>query len=235
MTRRVGLALICAGLLLGACQRSPKVTEPTVQTIVDPAADARAAVAANDCAGAVPHLRRALSSEPDSLFLHFNLGVCAERLGVRDETILQFSWVVANVEPSSSEAQTARRWLIEAGVLTEDAVSETKEDPTVGDSTLHGTVVWAEPSRGSEPRGRQQLFLKGLPGTATKELQYVRRSDDNGNYEFKNVPPGTYKLTDVIAGQPKWRLRVTLAAGQNIALDLGPSNAASARDDFPGN
>jgi hypothetical protein len=232
MTWRTGLAVLCVGLLLGACQRPSTTIAPTVQTIVDPAADARAALVANDCAGAVPHLRRALASDPESLFLHFNLGVCSDRLGARDETILQFSWVVANVEPSSAEAQTARRWLIEAGVLAEDPIAEAKEDPTVGDSTLRGTVAWGEPGRVPAPSARQQLFLKGVPGTPTKELRYVRRSDDSGYYEFKNVAPGTYKLTDVIAGQPKWRLRVTLEPGQSLALDLGPSNVASVRDDF---
>lgn len=233
MTWRAGLAVIGVGLLLGACQRPPRATEPKVQTIVDSAADARAALVAKDCARAVLHLRRALVSDPDSLFLHFNLGVCADRLGARDETILQFSWVVANVEPSSAEAQTARQWLIQAGVLPEDPISEAKEDPTVGDSTLRGTVAWGEPGRAPAPRGRQQLLLRGIPGTPTKELQYVRRSDDSGNFEFKNVAPGTYKLIDVIAGQPTWRLRVSLEPGKEVVVDLRPENAASVRDDFP--
>jgi hypothetical protein len=233
MTRRAGLTLICVGLLLGACQRPPTATAPKVRTIVDSAADARAALVANDCARAVPHLRRALVNDSDSLFLHFNLGMCADRLGARDETILQFSWVVANVEPASAEAQTARRWLNEAGVLAEDPISEAKEDATVGDSTLRGTVAWGELGRASAPRGRQQLFLKGLPGTPTKELQYVRRSDDSGHFEFKNVTPGTYRLIDVIAGQPTWRLRVSLEPGQEMVVDLRPENAASVRDDFP--
>ena len=235
MTRRAGLALICVGLLLGACQRPPTATAPKVRTIVDSAADARAALVANDCARAVPHLRRALVNDSDSLFLHFNLGICADRLGARDETILQFSWVVANAAPSSAEAQTAQRWLIEAGVLAADPNSKAKEDPTVGDSTLRGTVAWGEPGRTSAPRARQHLCLRGIPGTPTKELQYVRRSDDSGNFDFTNVAPGTYKLLDVIAGQPTWRLRVSLEPGQEVVVDLRPENAASVRDDFPDN
>ena len=234
MISRAVLATICAALLLGACQRPPKATAPKVETIVDSAAAARVAVAAGNCAAALPHLRRALASDPESLFLRFNLGVCAERLGARDETVLQFSWVVANVEPSSPEAQTAYRWLIDAGILIKEKPAEAKDDPTVGDSSLRGVVVWNEAGEVPARRGRQQLFLRGIRGTPTKELQYVRRSDDNGNYEFKNVVPGTYKLTDVIAGQPKWRLNVTIDPGKATELDLGPSNGATVRDDFPG-
>lgn len=232
MRRRVALAAICAALLLGACQKAPETSGPTA--IVDAAAEARKAVAGGDCAAAAPHLRTALASDPQSLFLHYNLGVCASHLNARDETIREFQWVVTNADPSSPESQTARRWLIDAGVLKESpTVAEATPDPTVGNSTLRGVVTWSEGAGGAAPRVRQQLLLKGLPGTPNKELQYVRRSDEAGNYEFKNVAAGTYKLTDVIAGQPKWRLRVTVEPGKDLVIDLGPQNAAPARDDFP--
>ena len=55
----------------------------------------------------------------------------------------------------------------------------------------------------------------------------------SGNFVFKNVPAGTYKLADVITGQAKWRLKVVLEAGQELAIDLSPENAVPARDDFP--
>ncbi|HEU4370837.1 MAG TPA: hypothetical protein VFV05_21660 [Methylomirabilota bacterium] len=182
----------------------------------------------------MPHLRTAVASDPHSLYLHYNLGACASQVGAHDETAREFRWVVANADPMSPEAQTARRWLVEAGLLTEAVAAAAKDDPTVGNSTLRGAVTWSEPGQPAAPRVRQQLFLKGLRGTQTKELQYVRRGDDGGHYEFKNVVPGTYKLTDVIAGRPKWRLKVTLDAGKELVLDLGPANAASERDDFPG-
>ncbi len=231
MRRRRALAAICAALLLAACQRSPETSGPT--TIVDSAAEARKFVAAGDCAAAAPHLRAAVVTDPESLYLHYNLGVCASRLNARDETIREFQWVVAHADPKSPEAQMARRWLIDARVLTEDATAAATDDPTVGNSTVRGVVTWREGNQPPGPRSRQQLFLKGLRGTRTKELQYVRRSDEAGNYEFKNVAAGTYKLTDVIAGQPKWRLRVTIEPGKDQVIDLGPQNAAPGRDDFP--
>jgi len=232
--RRALLTAVCAALLVSGCQRPPETAKPEAPTIEDPAADARAALAADNCAAALPHLRAAVASDPHSLFLHYNLGACASQLGAHDEATREFRWIVANADPMSPEAQTARRWLVEAGLLKEAVAASAKDDPTVGNSTLGGAVTWSEPGQAPAPRARQQLFLKGLRGTRTKELQYVRRSDDSGHYEFKNVAPGTYKLTDVIAGRPRWRLRVAIEPGTELALDLGPANAASVRDDFPG-
>jgi hypothetical protein len=61
----------------------------------------------------------------------------------------------------------------------------------------------------------------------------VRRTDDSGHFEFKRIPPGIYMLTNRIAGEPMWRLRVQLEPGQNLTLDLSEANSAKIRDDFP--
>lgn len=44
---------------------------------------------------------------------------------------------------------------------------------------------------------------------------------------------GSYKLTNRIAGQPIWRLRVEFKPGEQKTLDLTPANSIAARDDFP--
>ncbi|MGH7356812.1 MAG: carboxypeptidase-like regulatory domain-containing protein [Candidatus Rokuibacteriota bacterium] len=232
MRRRAALAAaLCAALVVGACQRAPEAPAPGA-TIVDAAAEARKALAAGDCAAAAPHLRAAIAKDPESLYLHYNLGVCASHLNARDETIREFQWVVAHADPKSPEAEIARRWLIDAGVLTGGSTAATS-DPTVGDSVLRGVVTWSEGGAAPSPRSRQQLFLQGLRGTPNQALQYVRRSDESGIYAFKNVPAGTYKLTDVIAGKPKWRLKVVVEPGQETAIDLSPENGLPTRDDFP--
>ena len=231
MRRRAALAAaLCTALVVGACQRAPETPAPG-SAIVDAAAEARKALAAGDCAAAAPHLRAAIARDPQSLYLHYNLGVCASRLNARDETIREFQWVVAHTDPKSPEAGIARRWLIEAGVLTEGSTAATS-DPNVGDSVVRGVVTWSE-GGGAAPRKRQQLFLKGLRGTSNQALQYMLRSDEGGNYAFKNIPAGTYKLTDVIVGQPKWRMKVVLEPGQELVIDLSPENGFPARDDFP--
>ena len=103
----------------------------------------------------------------------------------------------------------------------------------MADLGILGVVMWAEPGQFPTPQARLQLFLVGLRYTPTKARWYVLRSDREGRYEFKRIAGGQYKLTDAIAGQPKWRLKVAVKPGENLALDLTPENSTSVRDDFP--
>jgi len=80
---------------------------------------------------------------------------------------------------------------------------------------------------------RLQLFLVGQPGSPTKEARYVLRTDEDGSFKFPDVVPGPYMLTNRIAGQPIWRLRVEVAAAEEKQLELTPSNSVAVRDDFP--
>jgi hypothetical protein len=41
-------------------------------------------------------------------------------------------------------------------------------------------------------------------------------------------------LTNRLAGQPIWRLRVELKPAEEKQLDLNPGNSVTVRDDFPG-
>ena len=225
MRRPLALAAIGLALALGACQRAPEVSPP----VVDHAAEARKAIAAQQWVVAADHLRAALQRNPKSLVLHYNLAICATWLDLKDEAIHEFEWVMAHAPADSEEAKTARRWLAanKDRRPTQAAPESAAVDPTVGNSGVHGVVVW-----GQQPQARLQLFLRGLRGTATKDLQYMLRSDREGRYGFKNVVPGPYMLTDAIAGAPKWRLRVEAKPGEDLALDLTPENGASVRDDF---
>jgi protocatechuate 3,4-dioxygenase beta subunit len=72
-----------------------------------------------------------------------------------------------------------------------------------------------------------------VPKTSTQEQYYVLRTENDGRFEFKNVVPGTYKLTNRVAGKPHWRLRVTVAEGAPLSLELNPQNSTRTRDDFP--
>jgi len=223
--RSLTLAAIGLALAVGACQRAPEVPP----LAVDHAAEARKAIAAQQWAVAADHLRAALQLNPKSLVLHYNLAICATWLDLKDEAIHEFEWVMAHAPADSEEAKTARRWLAanKDRRPTQAAPESAAVDPTVGNSGVHGVVVW-----GQQPQARLQLFLRGLRGTTTKDLQYMLRSDREGRYGFKNVVPGPYMLTDAIAGAPKWRLRVEAKPGEDLALDLTPENAASVRDDF---
>jgi Carboxypeptidase regulatory-like domain len=113
---------------------------------------------------------------------------------------------------------------------TTAAVPEQSTETAPRDSGIRGQVLWAD----GRPTARVQLFLKGVPNSPNANEQWVMRTDDGGRFEFKRIPPGTYMLTNKVAGSPTWRLRVKLAPGEITSLDLGEDNSAKVRDDFPG-
>jgi tetratricopeptide (TPR) repeat protein len=226
------VATVAFVLLLGCTSPPPSGPAATTQ---DVEAEAMAAVGRGDWTSAADLLRRALGQNPTSAKLHYNLGVAASYVGPRDEAIREFQWIIANLAPELSEAQEARRWLIDAGVLarsteTTAAVPQQSTETTPNDSGVRGQVLWAD----GRPTSRVQLFLKGVPNSPNANEQWVLRTDDSGHFEFKRIPPGTYILTNKVAGSPTWRLRVKVAPGEITSLELGEDNSAKVRDDFPG-
>jgi len=226
-------AAVALALFLGCTSPPPPAPTPTAQ---DVEADAMAAVGRGDWTTAADLLRRALRQNPTSAKLHYNLGVAASHLNLRDEAIREFQWIVANLASELFEAREARRWLIEAGVLarptetTAAAPEQTTAQETSRTGGIKGQVLWAD----GRPTARVQLFLKGVPNSSNANEQWVLRTDDDGRFEFKRIPSGTYMLTNRVAGTPTWRLRVKLAPGEVTSLDLGEDNSARVRDDFPG-
>jgi hypothetical protein len=81
---------------------------------------------------------------------------------------------------------------------------------------------------------RLQLFLVGEPGSPTKDARYNLRTSEDGSFKFPNVPAGSYMLTNRLAGQPIWRLRVELKPAEEKQLDLNSGNSVTVRDDYPG-
>src|SRR5437899_815613 len=90
-----------------------------------------------------------------------------------------------------------------------------------------------ESAQAPAPLSRYQVFLMGLRDTPTKEFFRVLRTDAGGNYAFTKVPAGSYKLTDTIGPDPKWRMKVTVEQAQDLSIDLTPDNSVKRRDDFP--
>ena len=226
------LSGILLTLALGACG-SP-APAPTAE--YDVAAEAMKAFDKADWVLAGRLLREAIVNRPMELRLHYSLGVTDTHLELRDEAIREFRWVLANA-PGTPEAQAARNWLLAAGVLTTDATAAASSEPATPDpdrgaSIVRGQVSWND---GEPPvkLTRLQIYLKGLRDTPNQDFQMVLRTDEEGRFEFKNVPAGTYQLTNRIAGEPVWRLRVQVAQGQTSSLELTPQNSLRVRDDFP--
>ena len=221
------LAAIGLALGLGACQRAAEAPRVSAPVVLDQVALARRALAAQQWAVAAEHLRAALSTDPGSLFLHSNLAICATWLDLKDEAIREFEWVVANAPGDSEEAKIARRWLAGNRSGTQSAASELAvNDPKIGNGSIHGTAAWGERLT------RYQVFLVGLRDSPNKEFFRRVRTDYSGNYILTKLPAGSYKLTDSVGPDSKWRLKVTVEPGQDLAIDLTQDNSVQQRDDF---
>jgi hypothetical protein len=233
--RRAGLAIVALALL--GCQGTPSSRSTSSHATEDPAALAASAIERGDYEKAASLYRDALTTAPDSLPLHYGLGVSASYLERRAEAVREFSWVLERGEAGSAEVRAARRWLATVGALPRRAAEarpeleeprEEAQKPTTG--VVHGRVMLGETSGNSAPAERMQVFLMEHPN----RIKYFRlRTDEQGYFRFENVPPGVYKLTERAAGHPLWRVRVEVKPGQDVAVDLGPSNTTAARDDFP--
>jgi len=172
---------------------------------------------------------------PTDLTLHYDLAVCASYLGLRNEAIREFRWVLANAQTGAPEREAATSWLREAGVLPSRVAAN--EEPgsknIAGDATVRGQVIWWSPPMKAKPGRRMQLHLIGVSLSATKDQHHTVSTDEQGRFEFKDVLPGTYRLTNTIAGDPRWRLKIELAPKQRLEVNLNPDNSVKIRDDFP--
>jgi hypothetical protein len=228
-------------LTAAGCQqpsRPSRPPSPTSTTEIDHVVEGNKAFDRQDWDTAATHYRIAIQQRPPEVFLHFRLGIATSWLDIRDEATREFEWVVANAAPSSDEARVAREWLEGArkrGTARAGATGSDGEvkDERVGDSGLHGHVVWDE-GQGKQPLKRLQLHVYAVnEDGSSKRMSFQVRTDFEGNYRFKNLPAGLYKLTDDNVGTPKWRLRVEIRPGEDALLDLGPDNSVTTRDDFP--
>ena len=204
---------------------------------VDHAAEGHKAFERQEWSVAASHYRMALQKSPGDLLLHYRLAICASWLDLRDEATTEFEWVVAHTAASSEEHRVAADWLAGArrSVARATATSNDADarDERVGDSGVHGRVVWDE-GQGAQPLKRFQVHLYAQsPDGSPKGMSFHIRTDSDGNYKFEKIPAGIYKMTDNNVGAPRWRLKVEVRAGEDALIDLGPDNSVNARDDFP--
>ena len=223
-------------LLLAACQSPSQPTRLTSSE--DPAVLAARALAAGRYAEAAQLYREALGETPSKMEVHYGLAVASSYLDRRDDAIREFRWVVQYGRPSAAEVDASRQWLIRAGALPPAAYAAAKptgpeKERTAGNASLEGRAVFAEGGQSPQPMPRLQLFLVGQPNSPTQRERYNLRTDEHGNFKFPDVVPGPYKLTNRVAGQPTWRMRVDLKASEVKVLELTPANSVASLDDFP--
>jgi len=220
-------------LALAACQ----APAPTPPQRVEESVHVRATAALE--AGRYPEaaglFRRALERQPESLPLHYGLAVSLSYVD-RGAAGREFQWVMAKAPAGSPEATESRQWLTRAGLLPQAAPTlkgSSRSERQTGNAVLVGRALSVEKGPRPEPMRRLQLFLVGQPNSPTKEERYNLRTGEDGTFTFPNVVPGPYMLTNRVAGQPTWRLRVELKPAEERQLDLTSGNSTSVRDDFP--
>ena len=230
---------VCAALvvlvILAACQSpSPPARSTSSDT---PAVLAARALAAGRYADATLLYREALGEASGKMELHYGLAVASSYLDRRDDAIREFRWVLQYGSPKAAEVDASRQWLIRAGALPPAAYTASPAGPekerAAGNASLEGRAVFAEGGQTPQPMPRQQLFLVGQPNSPTQRERYNLRTDERGNFKFPDVVPGPYKLTDRVAGQPIWRLRVEFKASEVKVLELTPANSTASLDEFP--
>ncbi|HXI20223.1 MAG TPA: tetratricopeptide repeat protein [Gemmatimonadales bacterium] len=220
-------------LLLGACQQAP-VSAPSAGKGPSPAqrlkAEGDRLMAKADYPGAAEKYRQATELEPTAVGLRFALGSAYSFLDRRPEAIAQFRWVVARADSASTEYQEARRWLIRVGALPSPPaitpVSESSESSSSDPATmghLVGRTEWPEITP-------HRALIKGTLTLVGDEpiTENVRRSRAfrlGDGYEFKEVPPGRYRVVAVIDEKPVWDEKVTVEAGKDTSLILSQSSS----------
>jgi len=232
--RTLAVALLGLLVLAGAACQSP-TAPPPAHVELGAAGRAAAALEAGRYAEAVDLFREALAPAPANVALRYGLAVALSYTD-RGAAIREFQWVMASAPRDSQERVESQAWLARAGALPASPPPRRPDEPErqAGTAVLRGRAIFADGAAKSQPMGRLQLFLVGQPDSPTKAERYNLRTDENGEFRFPSVPPGPYMLTNRLAGQPIWRLRVELKAAEEKQLDLNSGNSVTVRDDFPG-
>lgn len=192
------------------------------------AEQARVAADVGDYEGAWRFYYQALEVTPEDLALWYGLGVTLSHLNRRTETEAAFQYVVQHGQADSEEVTFARRWLINAGVLTEPVTFSIAADAVDvrGDkAVLEGQTTWGNPNP-SRPVLKAQLLLQGLSGAAEGQRFHTRVTLGDP-YHFERLPAGTYRLLGGVAGHRLWDLTLSVDDGKKISLDLGKDNSSN--------
>jgi hypothetical protein len=180
----------------------------------------------------------ALNGAPSDIPIRFGLAVAlSHNPSRRAETVEHFRIVMQRGTPGSAEVKTAYEWLAHAGELGESAPAATavESSPAASDpkkGRILGKIRWND----IEPYKKRIAIKVSLIGddVQTHNVRMERPDFKIGwGYEFRNVPPGAYRLVAEAGGTPMWDLKVEVPAEKDTTLDLNETNAGVPKDFTP--
>jgi hypothetical protein len=242
---RLILVAVVLGLTLAGCQRAPapapaaSAPAETVGSLTErlkSEGDQLLKQARYD--EAALKYQAALNGAPSDIPIRFGLAVAlSHNSSRRAETVEHFRIVMQRGTPGSAEVKTAYEWLAHAGELGESAPaatavesSSTASDPKKG--RILGKIRWND----IEPYKKRIAIKVSLIGddVQTHTVRMERPDFKIGwGYEFRNVPPGAYRLVAEAGGTTMWDLKVEVPAEKDTTLDLNEANAGVAKDFTP--
>jgi hypothetical protein len=242
--------LLLAGLLgvtLAGCQRAPTLAPPASVEIVGSLtsrlkAEGDELLRQGQYEQAAVKYQAALNQAPNDVPIRFGLAVALSNTNRREETVVHFRFVLQHGTPGSAEVNAAREWLAGAreleGAEPSTAAAGAAPSPTAPVASdpkkghVLGKITWGD----IEPRTKMVRVNVRLIGdeAETREVRMGRPDFKIGKgYEFRNVPPGAYRLVAEVGGTPMWDLKVVVPAEKDTTLDLTDGNASVAKDFTP--
>jgi tetratricopeptide (TPR) repeat protein len=232
------------GLAIAGCQRAPALAPAPSGEILGSLterlrAEGDALMKQQRYEEAAVKYQAALNEVPSDIRIRFALAVALSYLPRREETIEHFRIVVRRGAPGSVEVATAREWLASAGVretggastapAARDSAAEAEAAARQG--KVRGKLSW----RAIDPRDKLVRVNVSLTGddVGTRDVKLGRNFMLGRGYEFRDVPPGAYRLVAEVAGTTMWNLKVEVPAAGPTTLDLTESNSAVSGDFDP--
>jgi hypothetical protein len=237
------LVAAALGLAIAGCQRAPAPAPAASAQIMGSLterlrAEGDALMKQQRYEEAALKYQTALNEAPSDIPIRFALAVALSYLPRREETIEHFRIVVQRGAPGSMEVKAAREWLANAGL------------PDGGASTAAAARESATPAEASAPKGkvlgkldwrkinprdklvRVNVSLTG-EGVETRDVKLGRAFMLGRGYEFRDLPPGAYRLVAEVAGTTMWDMKVEVPAEKPTTLDLTEGNSAVSGDFDP--
>jgi hypothetical protein len=239
------LAALALSFVVTGCQRAPATGPAPASVPAGPLtgrlkAEGDALMAQQAYEQAAVKYQAALNEAPNDIPIRYALAVALSYLPRREETIEQFRIVLYRGEPGSFEVKAARDWLANAkeleGIETvgTGAAATTPTGTSGGAANggkVNGQIKWQDITP-QKKMVRVNVNLIGEEGE-TRDVRLGREFKIGRVYEFRDVPPGNYRLVADVGGTSMWDMKVVVQPQKENTFDLTDSNATVAKDFNP--